>query len=124
MGASAIGAILGYFIVCIIYGKLLPALSIPVILGVAIGGTVGPFLIPILLTILHKGQPTKGNCSPPVELRCPEDGVSVECGSDGLKDGEAVLAAGIDDGADSGEEVGSPFGAEAVGDLAEDDTGT
>jgi len=42
-----------------------------------------------------------------VELRCPYDGVSVECVSDGLKYGKAVLAAGIDDGADSGEEVGS-----------------
>ncbi len=60
----------------------------------------------------------------PVKLRWHEDGVSVECGADGLEDGKAVLAASIDDGADSGEEVGSPFGAEAVGDLAEDDTGT
>ena len=59
-----------------------------------------------------------------MELRWHEDGVSVECGADGLEDGKAVLAASIDDGADSGEEVGSPFGAEAVGDLAEDDTGT
>ena len=59
-----------------------------------------------------------------MELRCPYDGVSVECVSDGLKDGKAVMAAGIDDGADRGEEVGSPSGAEAVGDLAEDDAGT
>ncbi len=59
-----------------------------------------------------------------MDLRCPYDGFSVECVSDGLKDGMAVLATGIDDGADSCEEVGSPFGAEAVGDLAEDDTGT
>ena len=57
-------------------------------------------------------------------LRCPEDGGSVECGSDGLEDGEAVLTAGIDDGTDSSEEVGPPLGTEAVGDLAEDDTGT
>ncbi len=64
------------------------------------------------------------NCSPPVELRWHKDGVSVERGADGLEDGEAVLAASIDDGPDGGEELAAPLGTEAVGHLAEDDTGT
>ncbi len=41
----------------------------------------------------------------PVDLLCHEYGVSIKRGADGLEDGEAVLAAGIDDGTDSGEEV-------------------
>ncbi len=64
------------------------------------------------------------NCSPRWELRWHEDGVSVECGADGLEDGEAAVAAGIDDGPDGGEELAAPLGTETVGHLAEDDTGT
>ena len=60
----------------------------------------------------------------PVGLRWHEDGVSVESCADGLEDGEAVLAAGVDDGSDGGKELAAPLGTEAVGHLAEDDTGT
>ena len=60
----------------------------------------------------------------PVDLRCHEYGVSIKCGADGLEDGEAVWAAGVDDGMDGGEELAAPLGTEAVGHLAEDDTGT
>ncbi len=63
-------------------------------------------------------------CSPPVAPRWHEDGVSIECGADGLEDGEAVLAAGVDDGTDGGEEPAAALGTEAVGHLAEVDTGT
>ena len=59
-----------------------------------------------------------------MELRWHEYGVSIKRGADGLEDGEAVWAAGIDDGTDSGEEVAAPLGTEAVGYLAEDDAGT
>ncbi len=59
-----------------------------------------------------------------MELCWHEYGVSIKRGANGLEDGEVVLAAGIDDGPDSGKEVTAPLGTEAVGHLAEDDTGT
>jgi hypothetical protein len=40
-----------------------------------------------------------------VELRWHEYGVSIKRGADGLEDGEAVLATGIDDRPDGGEEL-------------------
>lgn len=49
-----------------------------------------------------------------MELHWHEDGVSVECGADGLENGEAVLAAGIDDGPDSGDELAAPLGRNSV----------
>jgi hypothetical protein len=36
-----VGAVAGYLLLSIISGKLLPALSLPAILAVAIGGVVG-----------------------------------------------------------------------------------
>ena len=60
----------------------------------------------------------------PVELRWHEYGVSVKSGADGLEDGEAAVAAGVDDGTDGGEELAVPLGTEAVGDLSEHDAGT
>ena len=51
----------------------------------------------------------------PVELRWHEYGVSIKRGADGLEDGEAVLATGIDDGPDGGEELAAPLGTEPVG---------
>lgn len=47
----------------------------------------------------------------------------VEGAVDGVERGERVTAAGVDDGADAGEELDAPIGTEAVGDLAEDDAG-
>ncbi len=41
-----------------------------------------------------------------------------------MENGEAVLAAGVDDGTDGGEEPAAPLGTDAVGHLAEVDTGT
>ncbi len=59
-----------------------------------------------------------------MDLRWHEYGVSIKRGAEGLEDGEAVLATGIDDGPDVGEDLAAPVGTEAVGDLAQDDTGT
>ena len=38
---SAIGAVVGWLLISMIYGRLLPALSLPTFLAVAIGGVVG-----------------------------------------------------------------------------------
>jgi hypothetical protein len=50
--------------------------------------------------------------------------ISVNSNVDGLENGEVVLATGIDDGTDSGEEEAAPLGKEAVGDFAENGTWT
>jgi hypothetical protein len=52
-----------------------------------------------------------------------QDGLSLECGLDCLQGGVSVQAAGRDDGEGRGVEAGAPLGAEAAGDLAEDDAG-
>ena len=43
--------------------------------------------------------------------------------ADGFEEADSSSSCGFDDGADIGVEVGAPFGAKAVGDLAEDDGG-
>ena len=52
-----------------------------------------------------------------------EDGLAGEGACDGLMGGEAVEAAGADDVADQGMDVGPPGRAEAVRHLAEDHAG-
>jgi len=42
---SAIGAVGGYLLVCLIYGQLLPVLCAPTIIAVAIGGVLGQLII-------------------------------------------------------------------------------
>jgi hypothetical protein len=47
MSLFTIGAITGYIAVCLIAGKLMPVLSLPVILAVAIGGTLFQIIGPM-----------------------------------------------------------------------------
>src|SRR3712207_7348341 len=56
-------------------------------------------------------------------LRSPRQGLSIEGETEGMKDADAASSGGFEDRADIGVEVSAPGGSEAVGDLAEDDTG-
>lgn len=71
MKSSTIGAIVGYLIMCLLNGKLIPALSIDAFIGVAIGMVLGLLIIPvlhsfhpsnisILLNSIGGGKATKG----------------------------------------------------------------
>lgn len=48
MKLSTIGAISGYLIMCLLNGRLIPALSIDAVIGVVIGMVLGPLIIPVL----------------------------------------------------------------------------
>lgn len=60
----------------------------------------------------------------PLRLRRYEYGFTVEGGSDGLEDKEAVFSTWVDDVTDGNEELPTSFGTESAGHFAEDDTGT
>ena len=51
------------------------------------------------------------------------NGAAGECKTNGVDGAQSPAAGGFDGGADVGVELGSPFGTEAVGDLAIDRAG-
>lgn len=55
---STAGAIAGYLVVCLIYGKQLPVMSLPVIIAVVTGTALGPLIGPLIRLVLAAFAPT------------------------------------------------------------------